>query len=611
MKKFLETISEEMMNAFEEAGYDRELGRVNISNRPDLCEYQCNGAMAGAKKYGKKPIDMANDVAAKLEGTKVFSKVEAVMPGFINLNVSDEYLARFANELISDEHYGVEAPEKPIKIVLDYGGPNVAKPLHVGHLRPAIIGESIKRIARFAGHDVIGDVHLGDWGTQMGLVITELKERKPDLPYFDESFTGEYPAESPFTLSELEEIYPAASAKSKVKDENGELTKEAKDFHARALQATYEMQQGRRGYRRIWEHIMEVSLPDLKENYRKMDIEFDLWMGESDVNDLIPGMVEDMKAKGLAHLSDGALVVDVKEETDKKEIPPCMVLKSDGAANYDTTDLATILWREKELKPDKMIYVVDKRQELHFEQVFRCARKCGMVSEDTDFEFIGFGTMNGPGGKPFKTRDGGVLRLQALIGSIEEKMYEKIRESEKDDAHMPEEEARKNAQITALAALKYGDLSNQAAKDYVFDIDRFTASEGDTGPYILYTMSRIKSILRKYLGAADGDYSPVDMKALEGCRLGAPDSAHAKDIMRDIVMFPHMVDDAFNERAPHKVCSYLFGLANDVNSFYHDTKILTEENEDKKKSYIALIRDALKLFEAGIDMLGFEAPEHM
>ncbi len=598
MKKFLEQITEEMADAFEAAGYDRALAKVGVSNRPDLCEYQCNGAMAGAKKYGKKPIDIANEVAGKLAGSKAFSKAEAVMPGFLNLDIRDEYLAAYVNEMLSSERFGVEAPENPLKIVIDYGGPNVAKPLHVGHLRPAIIGESIKRIARFAGHEVIGDVHLGDWGTQMGLIITELKERRPELPYFDESFTGDYPEESPFTLSELEEIYPVASAKSKEKDDNGELTKEARDFHERALKATYEMQQGRRGYRRIWEHIMEVSLPDLKENYRKMDIDFDLWMGESDVNDLIPAMVEDMKAKGLAHLSDGALVVDVKEDSDKKEIPPCMILKSDGAANYDTTDIATILWREKELKPDKILYVVDKRQELHFEQVFRCVRKCGIVREETGLEFIGFGTMNGPGGKPFKTRDGGVLRLQALIGSIEEKMYEKIRESENDDTRMPEDEARRNAQITALAALKYGDLSNQASKDYVFDIDRFTASEGDTGPYILYTMARIKSILRKYG---------------KECKAAMPvsDNAYIKAIYHDMAAFIRMADEAFNERAPHKVCAYLYHLANDLNSFYHETRILTEEDEDKKAGYIAVITSVLKIMEQCIELLGFEAPEKM
>ncbi|MBR3517665.1 MAG: arginine--tRNA ligase [Lachnospiraceae bacterium] len=601
MKKFLTQISEEVQAAFEKAGYDAALGRVSVSNRPDLCEYQCNGAMAGAKKYGKKPIDIANEVAEQLKDSKAFASVEAVMPGFLNLKLNAAYLADYVSDMFAADKYGVEAPAKKEKIVIDYGGPNVAKPLHVGHLRPAIIGESVKRILRYAGHEVIGDVHLGDWGTQMGLIITELQERKPELPYFDESYTGEYPAESPFTLTELEDIYPAASAKSKVKDENGELTEAAKEFHARALKATREMQQGRRGYRQIWKHIMEVSLPDLKENYKKMDIEFDLWMGESDVNDMIPEMVEDMKAKGLAYISNGALVVDVKEETDKKEIPPCMVLKSDGAANYDTTDLATLLWRERELKPDKVLYVVDKRQELHFEQVFRCARKCGLVREETGLEFIGFGTMNGPGGKPFKTRDGGVLRLQALIAEIEENMYAKIRETESPDAKMSEEEARQTAKITALAALKYGDLSNQASKDYVFDVERFTASEGNTGPYLLYTMARIKSILRKNQEAG----------GTEASRLLTPEDNAQKDLLRSVTAFPQMIEDASAERAPHKVCAYLYQLANDFNSFYHGTKILTEPDAEKKAGYIALLHGVLGVMEECIGMLGFEAPERM
>lgn len=601
MKKFLTQISEEVQAAFEKAGYDATLGRVSVSNRPDLCEYQCNGAMAGAKKYGKKPIDIANEVAEQLKDSKAFASVEAVMPGFLNLKLNAAYLADYVSDMFAADKYGVEAPAKKEKIVIDYGGPNVAKPLHVGHLRPAIIGESVKRILRYAGHEVIGDVHLGDWGTQMGLIITELQERKPELPYFDESYTGEYPAESPFTLTELEDIYPAASAKSKVKDENGELTEAAKEFHARALKATREMQQGRRGYRQIWKHIMEVSLPDLKENYKKMDIEFDLWMGESDVNDMIPEMVEDMKAKGLAYISNGALVVDVKEETDKKEIPPCMVLKSDGAANYDTTDLATLLWRERELKPDKVLYVVDKRQELHFEQVFRCARKCGLVREETGLEFIGFGTMNGPGGKPFKTRDGGVLRLQALIAEIEENMYAKIRETESPDAKMSEEEARQTAKITALAALKYGDLSNQASKDYVFDVERFTASEGNTGPYLLYTMARIKSILRKN----------KESGGTEASRLLTPEDNAQKDLLRSVTAFPQMIEDASAERAPHKVCAYLYQLANDFNSFYHGTKILTEPDAEKKAGYIALLHGVLGVMEDCIAMLGFEAPERM
>ncbi len=463
MKLFLEQLSEEMGAAFEKAGYDASLGKVGISNRPDLCEYQCNGAMAGAKKYGKKPIDIANAVAEELKGTGVFSSVEAVMPGFLNLNVKEEYLADYVRDMVSQPRFGVEAPEKSLKIVIDYGGANVAKPLHVGHLRPAIIGESVKRIARYAGHEVIGDVHLGDWGMPMGQVITEMQERYPDLPYFDEEYSGDYPAEPFFTIADLEEIYPTASGKCKSDEE----------YKKKCLKATLELQQGRRGYRALWKQILDVSKVDLKRNYEgNLGVEFELWMGESDADPLIADMIEEMKEKGFAYMSEGALVVDIREESDKKELPPCIVQKSDGSYNYQTTDIATILWRERELNPDLIIYITDKRQDLHFVQVFRAAKKCGIAKETTELEFLGNGTINGADGHPFKTRDGSVPRLEFMIREIEDKMYERLRENEgnRGEEPMPEEEARQTAKITALAALKYGDLSNQIAKDYVYDV---------------------------------------------------------------------------------------------------------------------------------------------
>ncbi|MEF2576310.1 MAG: arginine--tRNA ligase, partial [Eisenbergiella sp.] len=401
MKKFLELISEEMGKGFAEAGYEEELGRVTVSNRPDLCEYQCNGAMAGAKKYHKAPLMIANDVAEKLADSEVFAEVAAVAPGFLNLKLKDSFVRSYVEEMDKAERFGLEAPEKVKTIVLDYGGPNVAKPLHVGHLRSAVIGESIKRICRYKGHHVIGDVHLGDWGLQMGLIITELKERKPELPYFDENFTGEYPEEAPFTVAELEEIYPTASGKSK----------EDAAYKEAALEATLRLQSGDRGYRALWNHIIAVSVTDLKKNYSNLNVEFDLWKGESDADPFIPGLVQKLKESGLAHESQGALVVDVKEETDTKEIPPCIILKSDGAALYATTDLATIEDRMENLHADSLIYLTDKRQEMHFVQVFRVAKKAGLVKPETELKHIGFGTMNGKDGKPFKTREGGVMRL--------------------------------------------------------------------------------------------------------------------------------------------------------------------------------------------------------
>ncbi len=588
MKKFLELLSEEMGKAFEAAGYDSALGKVSVSNRPDLCEYQCNGAMAGAKQYHKAPLMIANAVAEQLQGSKVFSEVSAVAPGFLNLKLSEEYLLQVVNEMKSADKFGVEAPAEIKTIVIDYGGPNVAKPLHVGHLRSAVIGEAVKRMTRYVGHKVIGDVHLGDWGLQMGLIITEMQERKPELPYFDDSFTGEYPAEAPFTLSELEEIYPTASGKSKVDEE----------FKAKALQATADLQFGKPGYRAMWKHIMELSIADLKKNYENLKVDFDLWYGESDSQKYIPDMVEKMKKDGFAYVSNGALVVDVAQEDDKKEMPPCMILKSDGAAMYDTTDLATMLQRTIDFKPNSIIYVVDKRQELHFEQVFRCARKTGQVEENTELKFLGFGTMNGKDGKPFKTREGGVMRLSSLIQQIKDQMFEKISGNEA----LSKEEAEKTAEMVALAALKYGDLSNQASKDYIFDIDKFISFEGDTGPYILYTIVRIKSILAKYADQG-GD--------VNAAQLMAPQGEAEKSLMMQLVGFNTMLENAAEEYAPHKVCAYIYDLANAFNHFYHETKILGEENAERKAGLIALLVLTRDVLETCIDVLGFSAPEKM
>ena len=588
MKKIVELLTYELEAAFEKAGYDKQYARVTLSNRPDLCEYQCNGAMAAAKAYRKAPIMIANDVVAALEGSSCVGKVEAVAPGFINMILDAEFVASYLKAMSEEEKLGVGAPEYVKTIVVDYGGANVAKALHVGHLRPAIIGESVKRIGRYVGHKVIGDVHLGDWGSQMGLVMMELKKRQPQLPYFDDAFEGEYPEESPFTIEELGEIYPTASA----------YAKEHEDFKEEALQATYLLQNGHRGYTALWRHIMNVSLPDLKKNYSALNVEFDLWKGEADAKPYIADMVEYLKNEGYAHEDQGALVVDVKEETDTKEIPPCMILKSDGAALYATTDLATLVEREKLYQPDQVIYVTDKRQEMHFEQVFRCAKKTGIVRKETELKHIGFGTMNGKDGKPFKTRDGGVMRLEELVGDINSKMYEKIVENHT----IAEEEAKETAKKVGLAALKYGDLSNQAAKDYVFDVDRFISFEGNTGPYILYTIVRIKSILNRYAEAG---------KKVETCQLQKADSDSMKALMLEVAKFNQVIENAYEELAPHKICAYIYDLSNAFNRFYHETKILSEEDLRKQEGYIALLVITKRVLEACIDMLGFEAPERM
>lgn len=588
MKKLLELITEEFEKAFEQNEYDKKLGKVVVSNRPDLCQYQCNGAMAGAKLYHKAPIMIANQVVESLQDNEMFESVEAVMPGFINIKLNSEFVAKYLNDMKEADKYGCEN-KAPETIVIDYGGANVAKPLHVGHLRSAVIGESVKRIERFMGNKVISDVHLGDWGLQMGLIITELECRKPDLVYFDESYTGEYPEEAPFTISELEEIYPCASAKSKVDEE----------FKEKAHQATLKLQSGYAPYTAIWKHIMKVSVEDLKKNYGNLNVDFDLWKGESDAQPYIPGLIQDLIDKKLAYESQGALVVDISKEDDTKELPPCIVRKSDGAALYATSDLATIIQREQDYKPNHYIYVADKRQELHFTQVFRVSKKANIVDENTKMEFLGFGTMNGKDGKPFKTRDGGVMRLENLIAQINKAVYDKIMENRT----VSEEEANNTAKIVGLAALKYGDLSNQASKDYIFDIDRFASFEGNTGPYILYTIVRIKSILEKY--KAESGNADVNLSVIN------TDNGSQMQLMLEVAKFNEIIENAAEELAPHKICSYVYDLSNAFNRFYHETKILAEENQTKKAGYIALINLTINVLEQCIDLLGFSAPDRM
>ena len=582
MKKILDIITEKMQQAFVDAGYDASFGRVTVSNRPDLCEYQCNGALTAAKQYKCAPIMIANAVVEKLN-REDYSLVEAVMPGFINLKLSDSFLRDYLEQMRLAPDYGVEKIGQGKTIVVDYGGANVAKPLHIGHLRPAIIGESLKRLHKFLGYNTIGDVHLGDWGLQIGLIIAEVQERQPELPYFDPDFTGEYPDVAPFTVDELEEIYPTASGK-----------KSDAEFSKKAHQATLELQQGRRGYRALWQHIMKVSVADLRKNYDNLDVHFEKWLGESDADPYIPAMVADMKERGIAVPSEGAWVIPVTEEGDKKEMPPCILVKSDGSAIYATTDLATMVQRMQEWNPAKMLYVTDKRQNLHFEQVFRAARKAGIVNPETELEHVGFGTMNGKDGKPFKTRDGGVLRLEQLIQDMTDFVRTKVVENK----IVSEDEVEATTRKIAMAALKYGDLSNQPTKDYNFDMERFAAFEGNTGPYILYTIVRIKSILARY-------------GAWEHLNIQAPANVYAKELMLAITKFGPALEFALNTAAPSQICAYIYELAGCVNKFYHETRILTEENEDLKAGYISLIALAKGILETSIDILGFSAPEKM
>ena len=585
MEKLIDRLSAVVAEAFSAAGYDPACGRVTVSNRPDLCEFQCNGAMPAAKQHHKAPLVIAQDVVDRLQDGSVFASAEAVKPGFINLRVQPAYLAAHLEQMRQSGRLGVTGERKPRGVVLDYGGPNVAKPLHIGHLRSAIIGESIKRIYRYFGDNVVGDIHLGDWGLQIGLIIAELERRKPDLPYFDESFTGPYPEEAPFTISELEEIYPTASARSK----------EDEPFAARAHEITFAVQQRRPGYYALWRHIMQVSVADLRKNYDNLNVSFDVWKGESDAQPYIPPMLEKLKAEGVLVESEGALVVPVAEEGDRKELPPCILVKSDGATLYATTDLATIVQRMEDYHPDKLLYLTDKRQSLHFEQVFRTARKGHLVPPETELQHIGFGTMNGKDGKPFKTRDGGVMRLETLIADTTGYVEERIRENK----IVPADEAHETAKLIAVGALKYGDLSNLATKDYIFDIERFAAFEGNTGPYLLYTIVRIKSIMARY----DSDCS--DLAVVPA------DSESALALQLCLANMPEQLAMAYRDSAPNVICAYAYELAGAVNRFYHETRILTEPDEEKRRGYVALVALARRALEECIDLLGFSAPDKM
>ena len=590
MKKLLDILTEQFATVLKECGYDEKYAKVTVSNRPDLCEYQCNGAMALAKAHKKAPIMIAQEIVEKLSGSEIFEEITAVNPGFINMKISEKFLATYIDDMAADEKAGLDINENPKKVVIDYGGPNVAKPLHVGHLRSAIIGETLKRLYRFKGDEVIGDVHLGDWGLQMGLIIEQLRVEQPELVYFDEAYTGEYPTEAPFTISELEKIYPTASARSK----------EDEAFKEKAHMATLELQKGKPAYRALWKHILNVSIADLKNNYKNLNVDFDVWKGESDAEPYIPAMVEDMINRGLAHESQGAMVVDVMEESDTKEIPPCIIRKSDGAALYATSDLATIIQRVQDYKPDEIIYLADKRQEMHFTQVFRTAKKAGIVDDSVKLIYEGFGTMNGKDNKPFKTREGGVMRLETLLSDVNNAVYEKIMENREES----EETARETAKVVGLAAVKYGDLSNQTSKDYIFDTERFASFEGNTGPYILYTIVRIKSILDKYASTVG---NPSELK--NGVNKSLTPSE--KSLMMELSKFNATIDSAYEELAPYKICSYIYDLSNAFNTFYHDNKIMAEEDKEKQAGFIKLLMITKKALEMCIDILGFTAPDRM
>ncbi len=573
--------------AFAAEGLPPELGQVVTSNRPDLGQFQCNGALAAARLLKQPPRAIAERIAAVLRGDPDLREVSLAGPGFLNLTLSDDALATHANAQLGDPRLGVALPERAATVVLDFGGPNIAKPMHVGHLRSAIIGESLKRLFRFAGDRVVGDVHLGDWGLPMGMLISEIARRQPGLPYFDAASAGPYPDQPPVTMEALEELYPAAALACQADP--------ARLEEARA--ATADLQAGRPGYRALWRHFVAVSVAGLKRDFGSLGVAFDLWLGESDVHDRIAPMVEDLRARGLAEPSEGALVMRVARADDRSEVPPLILLKSDGGAMYGTTDLATICDRIARLDPDAILYVVDQRQHLHFEQVFRAAQAAGYAGRAA-LEHIGFGTVNGPDGKPFKTRAGGVMKLQDLIAMATEQALLRLEEAQLAVGY-PEDERRLIARQIGLAAVKFADLANHRVSNYVFDLDRFTRFEGRTGPYLQYAAVRIKSLLRKAAAQGDGPGGLLPPTAVE------------RDLMLVLGRLPDAVESARRNRAPNELCDYAHALAQEFSRFYGACHILSEADAALRAARLGLSRLTLDALTLLLGLLGIDVPERM
>lgn len=578
-------LTDKLSAAFAECGYSAELGTVVTSDRPDLCQFQCNGAFAGAKLYHKAPRMIAADAAAKLEGDADLEKVEVVGAGFINITVSDEFLLGYVKQALADENLGIPQAEKPETVVLDYGGPNVAKPLHIGHLRSAVIGEALKRLVRATGRKTISDVHLGDWGLQMGLVMAELQERHPEWACFAEDFDAENFAGVDLDAESLNVIYPFASAKSKEND----------DFKQKARAVTAKLQKGDPGYTALWREIIRISVADMKKNYENLNVDFDYWYGESDAEKYVPELLDVLNEKGLLHESQGAMVVDVAEESDKITIPPVIIKKSDNSNIYATTDLATLIQREHDFKPDQIWYIVDARQGLHFTQVFRCAKKAGIVPEEVTLAHIGYGTMNGADGKPYKTREGGVMRLADFYNTVYEAVLERVSASNFSKDADREDIARK---IT-VATIKFGDLVNYCMKDYVFDMDKFMAPDGKTGSFLLYTIARINSILKKAEGAGEQFDSAAVYTDSE------------RDLLLKISLSGEAFALAYREKAPSVICENAYQLASAFSKFYHDNHILTEEDADKKRAWLNICAAVRTVLEKHLDVLGIEPVEMM
>jgi len=576
-------------DAFVTVGLDPTHGEVVVSQRPDLGQFQCNGALAAAREEGKSPRDIAEAVVREFRSNELFATVSIAGPGFINLTLSDEAIAQMMQRIAEDERCGCEPVAHPVRYLVDYGGPNVAKAMHVGHIRATIIGDSIQRLLRFLGHDVITDIHMGDWGTQMGMLIIEVERLHPDLPYFDESFDGPYPKEPPVTLDDLQEMYPTVAARA------------AEDPHEaeRARRATTELQNGRPGYRALWQHFHDVTDASHRADFHALGVEFDLWFGESTVHDRIEALLKRIETSGKSRVSDGAVVVPVADANDTMDMPPLLLSKRDGSYLYSTTDLATLEQRVDDLHREDIVYVVDARQSLHFTQVFRAARLAGIVPPDVILEHIGFGTMNGTDGKPFKTREGGVVKLKDLIEMVTDAAMQRLHEAEIADAYPPHERVE-IAKAVGIAALKFGDLSNHRTSNYVFDLNRFSSFEGKTGPYLQYGAVRIRSILRK-----------AEEQGLEPGSIVAPVSEVERDLMLFLARLPDVLDRAADLRAPNHIAEYAYDLTTRFNRFYEQCHILNEPDAGRQASWLTLVAATLDQLTLTLGLLGIAVPARM
>ncbi len=589
MTSLIDELSEWTGSAFEDLELPKEMGRVTLSDRPDLAQFQCNGALAAAKLAKKNPREIAAAVVDKLKAMPAFSEITIAGPGFINLKLSDTFLSARISAVAHDARFGVPLATEPKTIMIDFGGPNVAKPMHVGHLRSSIIGDSLQRLITFAGDKTVSDIHLGDWGLQMGQLISEIEIQMPDLPYFAPGAEGPFPKESPVSLEDLEALYPQAAAACKIDEDRKEL----------ARQATAKLQSGHPGYRALWKHFIDVSLSAIKREYQLLDVTFDLWKGESDVNDLIDPLVNDIEAKGFSEISDGALIVRVERDDDKSEIPPLILRKSDGSVMYGTTDVATIQDRMTTYDPDTVLYVVDQRQHLHFEQVFRTVNKIGLADSEK-FEHIGFGTMNGTDGKPFKTREGDVMKLFDLIAMAREQASKRIEEAGLA-VDQTDEQRAEVARMVGLAAIKFADLSNHRLSNYIFDLERFTAFEGKTGPYLLYAAVRIKSILRRAKDEGlDGEVETLSVT-----------SDAERGLVLELLKLPDAISGAYEKRAPNILCDFVYAVAQAFSRFYSMHHILSEPDDALRRSRLALCALTLGEIELVLGLLGIEIPERM